>query len=82
MEKETWYWVISIIFCLVIYKIVDMHTLQWFGDEWYIKSDPTSPYGDWGAILGFITIAALFWSIVALIIIPILNFFNIFKDPK
>ena len=79
MEKQTWYWVISIIICLVIYKIVDMNTLQWFGDKWYIEADPTSVYGGWGAILSFLTIAILFWSVIALIVIPLLQFLGIIK---
>ena len=78
MEKETWYWIVAVIVGLVLYKIFDMHTLQWFGDEWYIKSSGSS-FGGWGEIIGFFFAAAFFWSLVAIIVIPTLQFLGIIK---
>ena len=80
MEKESWIWTISIVVCLVIYKVVDMHTLQWFGDDIFIKGG--SSYGGWGDIFGFLVAAVLFWSIIAIIVIPLLQFLGIVKKDE
>ena len=44
---------------LLIYKVIDMNTIQWFGDDIFIRN---------GGVLGFIICAALFGSLVIFIL--------------
>jgi len=43
----------------LIYKVIDMNTIQWFGDDIFIRN---------GGVLGFIICAALFGSLVIFIL--------------
>ena len=60
---------ISLFVLVIIYRLVDYNTLDWFG-----KSN------DMGVIeyyVGLLICAALFWSVIFLILIPILQFFKL-----
>jgi len=63
-------WIIGIA-CLFIYKIIDMNTIQWFGKTIFITNDAN--------IFEFLVCAALFWSVLILILFPILKFLGLYK---
>ena len=55
---------------LFIYKIIDMNTIQWFGETIFITNN--------SSILGFLVCAVLFWSIIILIVVGILQILGIY----
>jgi len=56
----------------VIYKIVDLNTLQWFGKDMFIKSDMEP----WGNLAAFIVCSAFSFSVVFLVVVHIYGFFT------
>ena len=55
---------------LFIYKIIDMNTIQWFGETIFITNN--------SSILGFLVCAVLFWSIIILVFAGILQILGIY----
>ena len=55
---------------LFIYKIIDMNTIQWFGETIFITNN--------SSILGFLVCAVLFWSIIILVVAGILQILGIY----
>jgi hypothetical protein len=55
---------------LFIYKIIDMNTIQWFGETIFITNN--------SSILGFLVCAVLFWSIIILVVVGILQILGIY----
>tara|TARA_B100000780_G_C20722504_1_gene287173 strand:+ start:87 stop:344 length:258 start_codon:yes stop_codon:yes gene_type:complete len=60
---------ISLFVLVIIYRLVDYNTLDWFG-----KSNDMGVIEYYG---GLLICAALFWSVIFLILIPILQFFKL-----
>ena len=78
-RKPVMMWTIFIV-AAIIYKIVDMNTLQWFGHTIYFSKD-TMRGGIWFFldVLWFSLCALFFLALVGVVLSPILKFLGLTK---